>query len=451
MNDLTISKDNLDDKVYIDKTTRNKNFLDFCEKFNKVFGIEPSPVLLRLCDTSLIGVDPYDETLDEDTKIKILQECIRNPIYLLREILRDSNGNMFDMDMPKFIFLYCNLWGVNTYFHHCKYATQRDDFSRAVVKMGRIASYGQEKSLSHDKFLIVTKKPEEQARKLYGLPDIGAFRYLSNLSNLGYIDYIFLKPEDINLNMVERNLVGAIVEDVGNIPNLTVVVDDIDRIIQINVHRRYEPGHTIDFQKKSATMRLFQNIILVGDKGADDVDVAFDGCILDKLMNVKKYESKSVLYEPVPPLNYYTENHYYRSHSFNNALLTLRETKKMALLNFEYYLLDDAALYLKKELLLNKILETGNPISIEEGPDIVEIRQRFISGCLYEIFLKTKIDMTNVDYLVVRKFIRDSWNGITPMLQRINNIWSDVQKEISSEDSDELEKLFRKKVFSDKK
>ncbi len=44
--------------------------------------------LLKLYDEDLVGVDPYDEHLTQEYKLKIILECRRNFWYFIREIMR---------------------------------------------------------------------------------------------------------------------------------------------------------------------------------------------------------------------------------------------------------------------------------------------------------------------------------------------------------------------------
>lgn len=74
-------------KKFYDFKTKNKSFLDLYQDFYKL-GIKNNKFFLRLYDTDLQGVDPYSPVLPKEMQIKIFIECLINPWYWLREVLR---------------------------------------------------------------------------------------------------------------------------------------------------------------------------------------------------------------------------------------------------------------------------------------------------------------------------------------------------------------------------
>lgn len=71
----------------IDLGTSNISFLQTHQEL-KSLGIKNNAFMLRLMDTTLAGVDPYDPTLDHNTQDRIQLECIRNFWYYVREVAR---------------------------------------------------------------------------------------------------------------------------------------------------------------------------------------------------------------------------------------------------------------------------------------------------------------------------------------------------------------------------
>lgn len=72
------------DAIY-DTQTTNTSFLSYCRMLRRM-GVKNYRWPLALLDSSLQGVDPRDPNLDVLTKVKIREECVKNPMYLLREI-----------------------------------------------------------------------------------------------------------------------------------------------------------------------------------------------------------------------------------------------------------------------------------------------------------------------------------------------------------------------------
>jgi hypothetical protein len=70
-----------------DYTTKNKSFLEFVALL-KFMGIENCLFPLALLQPALQGVDPFDENLSEEVQAMIKLECIFNPWYFIREIVR---------------------------------------------------------------------------------------------------------------------------------------------------------------------------------------------------------------------------------------------------------------------------------------------------------------------------------------------------------------------------
>ena len=75
-----------------DWNTKNKSFVDLCGVY-KAMGIKNYMWPLAIYDSGLIGVDPFDQGLDQEMKRRIAIECKLNFSYFIREIARDPQGS----------------------------------------------------------------------------------------------------------------------------------------------------------------------------------------------------------------------------------------------------------------------------------------------------------------------------------------------------------------------
>jgi len=64
-------------RVYLQKTTKNKSFLDM-HHYLKAIGIKNNAFMLTLLDSDLDGIDPHDPNLNVYYKQKVLRECLCN-------------------------------------------------------------------------------------------------------------------------------------------------------------------------------------------------------------------------------------------------------------------------------------------------------------------------------------------------------------------------------------
>ena len=72
---------------FVDYTTSNNSFLKMYKKL-KSMDIKNNKFFLRIYDRSLSKIDPHDPNLTQEEQSKVLQECIRNPWYFIREVIR---------------------------------------------------------------------------------------------------------------------------------------------------------------------------------------------------------------------------------------------------------------------------------------------------------------------------------------------------------------------------
>ena len=71
------------EKAFYDFATRNKYFLDLY-KYLKSKRIKNNKFMLKIYDTELISIDPFDLNLSESDKQKVLDEIEKNFFYYVR-------------------------------------------------------------------------------------------------------------------------------------------------------------------------------------------------------------------------------------------------------------------------------------------------------------------------------------------------------------------------------
>jgi hypothetical protein len=80
-------------KYIIDTGTRNTSFLQTAKDL-KILGVKNHFFFLKLYDPMLKNIDPYSPFLTEEMVMRIINECIINPWYFIREVSRipDQGG-----------------------------------------------------------------------------------------------------------------------------------------------------------------------------------------------------------------------------------------------------------------------------------------------------------------------------------------------------------------------
>lgn len=106
--------------VGIHRSTANKSFLDM-HYWLKLSGRKNNAFFLAIYDTGLANIDPRDPNLPEMWKARVLRECMINPWYFLREIVRipDTGGVVgsgvrYKLDRGNLAlnFGFCNNWNM---------------------------------------------------------------------------------------------------------------------------------------------------------------------------------------------------------------------------------------------------------------------------------------------------------------------------------------------------
>ena len=107
-------------KNYIlDVNTKNISFVQTAVDLKKL-GIKNNMFFLKLYDPSLRGVDPYSPFLTDDQIIRIINECIMNPWYYLREVARipdqgNPQGVPYLLNRANLASTWCFINGIDNY------------------------------------------------------------------------------------------------------------------------------------------------------------------------------------------------------------------------------------------------------------------------------------------------------------------------------------------------
>lgn len=105
--------------VYYQHSTSNKSFVDMA-MYLKDRGIKNYNFMLLILDPDLAGVDPHDANLSSVMKTKIMRECIYNPWYFIREVVRipqdgKPGGIHFILHRGNLAMLFCLMLNLNTF------------------------------------------------------------------------------------------------------------------------------------------------------------------------------------------------------------------------------------------------------------------------------------------------------------------------------------------------
>ena len=156
-------------QFHLDETTHNKQFKKYLDA-HKMKG--PNRFPLIIINQSLLGVDPYNEKLTTGQKEWVIQECIMNPIYFIREVARDKLGNKFKLNPAIMQALYLYMHDAPFIFNVPNYE-QRTDFCNALFLHSMMAYTGTKTYISASGFSqideIKFKLPDyiiEYARKM---------------------------------------------------------------------------------------------------------------------------------------------------------------------------------------------------------------------------------------------------------------------------------------------
>lgn len=105
--------------IYYHMSTTNKSFLEM-HKYLLDSGIENNKFMLVLLDPDLAKIDPHDPNLSTSFKTKVLRECLYNPWYYFREIVRvpdsgQASGIKFELTRGNLALIFCLMMNLNTF------------------------------------------------------------------------------------------------------------------------------------------------------------------------------------------------------------------------------------------------------------------------------------------------------------------------------------------------
>ena len=157
-------------KKFYDFKTKNTSFLELYQDLYRM-GIKNNKFFLRLYDTDLQGVDVYSPVLPKETQIKIFIECLINPWYFLREVLRIpvdglpvevGGGVSYAIDRNNAACWYLFLNGID---HYQSKPRQRGKTQDAVAKFNYAYHFGNMSSTA----LFFNKDQDQANMNLYRL------------------------------------------------------------------------------------------------------------------------------------------------------------------------------------------------------------------------------------------------------------------------------------------
>jgi hypothetical protein len=106
-------------RIYSQKTTKNKSFLDM-HHYLKSIGIKNNEFMLTLIDPDLDGINPHDPNLNFYYKQKIIRECLINYWYFIREVVRvPSQGGapmMYKLTRGNLALSFCQALNLNIFY-----------------------------------------------------------------------------------------------------------------------------------------------------------------------------------------------------------------------------------------------------------------------------------------------------------------------------------------------
>lgn len=105
--------------IYYHMSTTNKSFLEV-HKYLEDSGISNNKFMLVLLDPDLARIDPFDPNLSRMMKTKVLKECLYNPWYYFREIVRipdsgQATGVKFELTRGNLALIFCLMLNLNTF------------------------------------------------------------------------------------------------------------------------------------------------------------------------------------------------------------------------------------------------------------------------------------------------------------------------------------------------
>jgi len=154
-------------KFIYDVQTKNISFLQTAKDL-KTLGVKDHMFFLKLYDTGLRGVDPYSPFLTEEQIMRIINECIINPWYFLREIARipeqGGTGIPYQLNRANLAATWCYLHGLD---HYLVIPRQIGKTQSTLAILDWTFLFG----TTNSEFMFINKKQEDADNNLARLKD----------------------------------------------------------------------------------------------------------------------------------------------------------------------------------------------------------------------------------------------------------------------------------------
>lgn len=147
--------------------TRNLSFLQTAKDL-KELGIKNYKFFLKLYDKSLEFVNPHDPLITEEMAIRVMNECVRNPWYFLRECVRipdqGGTGIPYQLHRANLALTFCFLNGID---HYLVIPRQKGKTMSAVAAINWAFLFG----TTNSEMMFINKRAEDAANNLSRLKD----------------------------------------------------------------------------------------------------------------------------------------------------------------------------------------------------------------------------------------------------------------------------------------
>lgn len=150
-----------------DINTKNISFIQTAKDL-KMLGIKNNMFFLKLYDKSIQGLDPYSKLLTHEQVIKIINECIINPWYFIREVARipeqGGTGIPYQLNRGNLAATWCFINGVDHYLVLPRQIGKTQS-SLSILDWAFLVG------TTNSEFMFINKKQEDSINNLARLKD----------------------------------------------------------------------------------------------------------------------------------------------------------------------------------------------------------------------------------------------------------------------------------------
>jgi hypothetical protein len=147
--------------------TRNISFLQTARDL-KALGIKNNMFFLKLYDETLEFVDPHSPHLSHEQTLRVMNECIVNPWYFIRECVRipeqGGNGIPYQLHRANLAATFCFLMGLD---HYLVIPRQKGKTQSTVSILDWAFLFG----TTNSEFMFINKRQEDANNNLQRLKD----------------------------------------------------------------------------------------------------------------------------------------------------------------------------------------------------------------------------------------------------------------------------------------